>query len=56
MAHAAALDDLAQAGGEHIVLDLHAQRFAEGVDAREPVRNAGKQLDRAPAGNEIVAV
>ena len=56
MAHAAALDDLAQAGGEHVVLDLHAQRFAEGVDAREPVLHAWEQLDRMPAGDEVVAV
>ena len=36
------------------MLDLHTERFAEGVDARKPVLYARKKLDRASAGNKIV--
>ena len=42
MGDAAALDDLAQTGGDDVVLHVHAEVRAIGGDAREPLAHAGK--------------
>ena len=54
MGDAAALDDLLQAGGQHVVLDLHAQGRAEVVDAAEPLSHAGEQLHGLAAAHQKV--
>ena len=56
MADAAALDDLPQAGGDDIVLHIHAQALAEGVDAAEPVLHAGEQLHTVAALHQKLSI
>ena len=56
MGNAAALDDLAQTGGDDVVLHVHAEVRAVGGDAREPLAHAGKQLDGLARADQIIAV
>ena len=52
MGDAAALDDLPQAGGDDIVLHLHAQTLGKGVDSPKPLPHTGEQLNRRSAAVE----
>ena len=52
--NAAALNDLLQPGGQHIVLDGHALLLTEGVDPLKPLPYAGKQLHAAAARHQKV--